>query len=870
MRTATKTMTRETEMARAKGDGKVNETSTRRRVATALAGAAILLGVLGGAREVEAYDNSEHIRHADQAYQILNLLRRGAFYSVEAAALNPGGSFPPLFACPASVCPPATCPGGACAEGTRWKQFITEAMAAPDRLGNVRSNLRDPGPKAPDCGGIFPPNLAPGNLGKCLAKEISFPPRRGFASNPNECFVRRGYVFGGADQNPATGADGAPASGVVPFFQDLPENYTGVVLGEWGTGPDDASNDTQLFIRPTNLLFISTVKAVAVEIADAALTVVFAPFACAFDLLSGGDCWNDAIDQASSPAHALDPVAFADDVVFEIEEQSLVRLGDRLDSVFGVPTAGLWHFASVSQSPSAPPGTTDSGQGDFNILPGYRGTAAQIAGGYDSLDVGFIALTDATGYTLAPDFSDGVSNYTTFEDGRIGPRLPSDWASSGVGHVEFDPVQNLAEYGWRQFKDPGDDRGGARGLGWVLHAIGDAGQPHHTLGTLGYGHALWERFANLTWAQNFREENLVLHYPQLSEILEIAYRWWKYFDDAENANGHSDLPVREFISAFAVETYSLPATRAAAIAGISVDYGLSKDDDKVRSAYNGQGREVLMLGLMKRAIAGSLAFEVKAATFVPDPGAPSACACPAGSARSGQVPGDILPVVTPNGDCVPCGTGIFQTLPVLVEGRCSAFCPADKPTVQGGVCVAVSVCPQTTPFVDNGQCVAQCGPQSVVVNGQLCQTFCPPGQAPGSPPSAPANFCVPVASSAVPPGCSAVVQDALGVCCAPPSGLCISDLDCCSGFCSTNDGLCKAATGSGCARNADCRSNACAAGVCDIGSGGSACGVGSDCVSGSCINRVCGISPTGGPCRTQSDCGATDFCSEGTCITNIG
>ncbi|MEO5770329.1 MAG: hypothetical protein ABIS92_18375 [Polyangia bacterium] len=859
-------------MARARRDGKVIERcgrDGRRHVAAALTGAVILVAMLGDARQAAAYDNSEHIRHGDQAYQILNLLRRGAFYSVEAAALNPGDSFPPLFECPASVCPPTTCAGGSCPEGTRWKQFIAEAMAAPDKLGNVRSDLRDPGPRSPDCGGVFPANLGPGELANCLAKEVPFAPRRGFASNSNECFLRRGYVVGGADQNPAKGADGERASGVIPFFQDLPSNYTGAVLGEWGTGPDDASNDTQLFIRPTNLILLSTLKSVAIEIVDTALLVVFVPFACAFELIGGGDCWDNAIDDARDPAHTFDPVALADDAILEIEEQILVRLGDRMDTVFGIPTAGLWHFASVSQSPSAPPGLIGAGQGDFNVLPGYHGTAAQIAGGYDSLDVGFIALTDFTGYTLAPDFSDGVANYTLFEDGRIHTRLPSDWASSGVGHVEFDPIQNLAQYGWKQFKDPGSGRGGARGLGWVLHAIGDAGQPHHTLGTLGYGHALWERFANLTWEQNFHEENLVNHYHHLNEILEIAYRWWKFLDDAENANRHSDLPVREFISAFAVETFSLPATRAAAISGISVDYGLSKDDAKVTAAYNGQGRELLMLGLMRRAVAASLAFEVKAAAFVPGPGfQPSVCACPTGTARSGQVPGDILPVLTPNSDCVPCGTGVFLTLPVLVDGRCTAYCPADKPTIQAGVCVAVNVCPPTTPFVDSGQCVARCGPTSVVVNGRLCQTSCPPGQAPGTPPNAPATFCVPVASVSVPPECSTVVEDALGVCCAPPSGLCISDLDCCSAFCAMNDGVCKSAAGTSCTRNAECRSGACQAGVCGIGSAGAPCGISGDCGSGVCVTRTCGISPTGGPCLSQGDCAATDFCSEGTCIAN--
>lgn len=861
---------READVAPTNGDSAGIRMSLPLRSRLAFVGVTILLCLAVRVRLASAYDNSEHIRHSDQAYQILNLLRRGAFYSVEATALSGSNQFPALFQCPASICPAATCPGGACPEGVRWKRFISEAMAAPDKLDNVRSDLRDPGPMSPDCGGVFPPGLAPGQLAQCFAKEIPFPPRRGFGSNKKECYLRRGYVFGGADMNPATGADGAPAGGVVPFFQDLPANYTGAVLGEWATGPDDASNDTQLFIRPSNLVFNSTVKAVATEIVDVALTIVFAPLACAFDFITGGDCYSNAIDEARLPAHALDPVSFVDDVILTVEEQTLVRLGDRMDTVFGVPTAGLWHFASVSQSPSAPPNLDGAGQGDFNLLPGYRGTAAQIGNDYDSLDVGFIALTDATGYTLAPDFSDGVSNYTLFEDGRVSPRLPSDWATSGVGHVEFDPVQNLAEYGWKQFKDPGSHHGGAMGLGWVLHAIGDAGQPHHTLGTLGYGHALWERFANLTWQQNFHEESLLLHYHHIRDILALAYPWWRYLDDAENLNGHSDLPVRDFIAAFAVETFGLPATSAAAISGISLDYGLSKDDDKVTSAYRGQGREDLMAGLMERAIGASLAFEVKAAPFVPGPLSqpPSPCACPAGQARSGQVPGDILPVVTLNAACVACGVGVFQNLPVWVDGRCAAYCPADKPTLQGRVCVATDVCPPSTPFLEAGQCVALCSSSMVVVNGRLCQPSCPAGQVPGTPPQAPASFCVPVASVVVPPGCSAAVEDASGVCCAPPSGLCAADLDCCSGFCSVPDGLCKAAAGSTCATNADCRSAVCQAGVCAIGSSGSPCGVVGDCGSGICHDRVCGSSPDGGPCLSGGDCEGNSFCSEGTCVPN--
>jgi hypothetical protein len=76
-----------------------------------------------------------------------------------------------------------------------------------------------------------------------------------------------------------------------------------------------------------------------------------------------------------------------------------------------------------------------------------------------------------------------------------------------MGHVEFEPLDNLARFGWQSFLtalptgggSSGSQGGGAgaNGLGWVLHAIGDAMCPQHTIGSLGWGHALWEKYSQL-------------------------------------------------------------------------------------------------------------------------------------------------------------------------------------------------------------------------------------------------------------------------------------------------------------------------------------------------------------------------------------
>src|SRR3569832_2110850 len=54
-------------------------------------------------------------------------------------------------------------------------------------------------------------------------------------------------------------------------------------------------------------------------------------------------------------------------------------------------------------------------------------------------------------------------------------------------------------------------------LGWVLHAIGDTFCPQHTIGSLGWSHQPWERFANVRWVdqQVFLEDDVVQHYPNM-------------------------------------------------------------------------------------------------------------------------------------------------------------------------------------------------------------------------------------------------------------------------------------------------------------------------------------------------------------------
>src|SRR5690606_31566714 len=124
----------------------------------------------------------------DQAYQMMNIMRRGAHLTQKVSALT-GSSVPPLTARPASV-PPE--------EQALWDRFVLEAQAAPALLGQLRSGLKNPRRSTDLCAGAYP-RLDPGeNLADCKASELGFAVKRGWATNDTDCFVRTNYFAGDA------------------------------------------------------------------------------------------------------------------------------------------------------------------------------------------------------------------------------------------------------------------------------------------------------------------------------------------------------------------------------------------------------------------------------------------------------------------------------------------------------------------------------------------------------------------------------------------------------------------------------------------------------------------------------------------------
>jgi hypothetical protein len=777
------------------------------KLIVALAMLTVLLSVQTGAF---AYNNREHERWPDQAYQILNVINRGAYVtervSNQAARTTPPSPVPiPFTQRPAAI--PAS-------EQTRWDRFIAEARQAAPRLDQLLVDLPDPNRTTDECGHAYPRLADGGHLAACRAGELTFAPRRGWNSNPALCYLRRGYQLGDSD---------APE-----LFADVPSRQTGALLGFYSQAVDDEVNDTIMTVRLTNLAFAGAVKGFAEKATELGLTILLAPFVCLGEFLFGG---SDCLDDAANAAHDADVIARIDEII----PDGIGQIdGDDLFS-----TTGLWHFLNIGHS------------GDFNRLPGMSYLDGGVNGVIDATDLLIVAGADLGGLTLDPDTSQGVARYGQFADGPNNRRR-SDYWSVTIGHVEFEPLDNLALYGWRRFTESK----GASGLGWVLHALGDALAPHHTIAATGWGHRPYEDFAGLVWPQVFHEGKFN-HYYDISDALVHAYRWWRFIDDRQGGNSAVEVPVRELIEAIGTETRSLPSAAATWLPVVSLPYLIDGDPDLAKLFYLGQ--EPNVFDLATRSTGATIAFLVKAAAFLqPVAATPSndPCLCPTGQARIGV---DLVGQVLRSDTCLACGQGAFAATPSWLDGECVASCPSDKPVVEAGVCVATCstgnctgvACPANLPFVEDGQCVAHCSAaNAVIVDHRVCSTTCPADQVPDS-----GGFCAPPAQPGVIPACVQQSTDSTGICCVPRAGICGRNADCCSNSC-TEDGICLGKLDDPCRFDSDCVSNVCVnATACGKAHGLGPCHLDEDCLSNVCRNNTCEGVP-GDTCFSSADCAA--------------
>jgi hypothetical protein len=475
---------------------------------------------------------------------------------------------------PADATPPAG------VDAAEWEAFIAGVKDTPDRLSVLRVGLPDELPNSSILDEPFPgggeetypfANPDPFNLAPPVPCPVA--PYLNLEHIDEFRIVDFPYI-------PRRTA--GPCGLSYPVQPDL---ILGKVLGWHGGGVDDHLNDTVLWFKPTNAAGASVVKETASQALTLGLGAVLLPFVCAYDAIFGDGCDPD---HAFDLAEQYNPVDYIDGW--------LPGFGTVRDEMF----TGMWHFIDV-----------DADQNRFNDIRGlYYPQAGPDYPGV--MDVAIMASADLSGLSLNAGKSDGDDLYGEFDEiSRGDPR----WQAVNVGHLEFSPLDNLAAYGWNLYGD--DGYMSARGLGWPLHAIGDAVAPHHVVGSSSWGHRPYEDFVDSREGTLLRPDDEA----QRRAILERGFEQWRVL------KSHGD--IQRFIEDLAF--FTLDYVRG------NGDWAY-KDFTSFNYLMGGQTKTDAILEfhphkaeiehLLEEGAAATLAFLVVAGELAVDPGRSDSIDCP--------------------------------------------------------------------------------------------------------------------------------------------------------------------------------------------------------------------------------------------------
>ncbi len=389
-------------------------------------------------------------------------------------------------------------------------------------------------------------------------------------------------------------------------------DHTGTILGWLGANIDYNFDDTHLWYKPQSAAGLGAVKDFVDDALDVALGAVFAPFICMFDFVDGEiDCWDDVKD-------AGDAVNPGDDL-----EALIPGVGD----VSGSDYVGFWHYIQMDDQ-------TD----EFDDRPGMY--LEESGPGVGAIDMSVMIYGDATGLSLNYDDSQGPKKYEISDGDDAHPdtnmRSKSDWQFMTFGHNVYEPVDNLALYGWQQWKD-----GGLTGwIGYPLHALGDAAAPHHVGGSPGWGHRPFEdaQEQRWLWTRLVREpgasgpddipalqavptpgSNLYnLQKGYYTSILRRAYdyRAWIQAWRAAHPNQGNNVPVRDLVTRVAQTAYDYSMNRDATVGwpyidSASLEY-LTDESSAIGTYAQFPNNESMTRELFKESVAATIAFLMSA------------------------------------------------------------------------------------------------------------------------------------------------------------------------------------------------------------------------------------------------------------------
>lgn len=406
-----------------------------------------------------------------------------------------------------------------------WIAFHSRVVAAPKKLrlrNSAMSTLT--APKSLSCAEeIHGVKDLPATWWNAPLGQVPFPPAHDFAGNGG-CGARLGWKLEGIFSK--LGTDETP-------FRD----HTGAVLGLWAASVDRMYDDTHFWVRPTSALGLGTVKNVVNEAGNTALGLALLPVVCLFECIF--DSCDGCDDDAFAAADTLNPT--------EEIEGWIPGIGD----ISGEDYVGVWHHINMNDGAS---NEFDDHQGELFDEAGPPGM------GMDAIDLVLMAYFDTAGISVNYDDSRGVHQYqiNSSPDGSPTTRSrdQAQWQYTTVAHTPFEPVDNLAEYGWRRFFDATDHP--INNLAWPLHAIGDATVPMHVTATSAWGHRPYEDSQEFIWSRlRMQDMSEAEQTAFISRVMQRAFFWTGKIDAWRAAHGNShDVPIRSIVSELAANTHA--------------------------------------------------------------------------------------------------------------------------------------------------------------------------------------------------------------------------------------------------------------------------------------------------------------------------
>jgi len=438
--------------------------------------------------------------------------------------------------------------------------------------------------------------------------------------NPSEANPPAGGIFTVVDKvrqlkdaQLVSETDPSPFGGVPPLYH---RDYTGRILGFWSGDVDSLVDDTSLGFR-------------------------FTPFPG-----SSGGSMKDLFDGLAGDGAGFVLLALlciyqvaivGDDACLELALQllDLLGLGDELAGLLpGIGgnfmdsnVTGNWHFIQMHGQDA-----------DFDDRPGYW--IEEAGPGLGAIDEAFMIFSDFTQMYLVYDDSAGVKKYqieyqALGDDGHpyTVPRDEEEWEYPTFGHLVFEPVDNLAFYGWREWRKHQT----LIGFGYVLHALGDAAEPQHVSGTSGWGHRPFEDVTSDRWlwlrAIRFPGDSYLTNQEALNDqpqpgtvpfafqkgvadlILQKAFEYrafilaWR----TTHPDQAKDTPIRDLVTLLAQQTHDYCFAEYAQSGWpfydvASVNYFLPGQEGESKEAYlNNPANDNLTQGLIIRSVAATIA-----------------------------------------------------------------------------------------------------------------------------------------------------------------------------------------------------------------------------------------------------------------------